>query len=163
MPVNSTVKHNFHFSVGYLKLLLEGIDAGKLAAQPLLGMNHPLWIVGHVACAIELCSNLSGANYKAPEGWDALFGMKSEPVGDASKYPDIQTLLAELDKGVESISPALDSITDAQLAAQMPDEGFRSKMPTIGDGLTFMLNGHVTFHVGQLSAWRRAIGLPPLF
>ncbi len=163
MAINSTVKHNLHFGVGYLKMLLQGIDADNLAKQPQPGMNHPLWIVGHLAWTNEFPAGLLGVTYKVPEGWDKLFGMKSEPTDDASKYPDLQTLLAELDKGVEAIGPALESITEEQLAAQMPNEGFRQMMPTVGDGLTFILNGHITFHAGQLSAWRRAIGMPPLF
>ena len=126
-------------------------------------MNHPLWIVGHLAHTNEFPAQLLGVEYKAPDGWDKLFGMKSVPVDDASKYPDLATLLAELDKGVAAVTPALASITPDALAAPMPDEQFRQMMPTVGDGLAFILASHFAMHLGQLSAWRRACGMPPTF
>lgn len=163
MAIDSTVKHNLHFNVGFLKTLLQGIDADKLAHQPEPGMNHPLWIAGHLAWTMEFPAKMLGVEYKVPEGWDKLFGMKSEPVDDAAKYPDLAALLAELDRGVEAVGPAIESISPEALAAQMPDEGFREMMPTVGDGLTFILNSHIAMHAGQLSAWRRACGMKPMF
>jgi hypothetical protein len=106
---------------------------------------------------------MSGSSYKSPEGWSSLFGMKSTPVDDPKKYPAMSELLAELDKAVAAVGPGLSKVGAEALAAQMPDEGFRQMMPTIGDGLTFMLTGHLWMHVGQLSAWRRACGMPAMF
>ncbi len=163
MVIDSTVMHNYHFSVGFLKTLLEGIDDQKRAYQPKPGMNHPAWIVGHLVSTMDFAAKMAGTEYKVPGGWDKLFGMNSTPVDDAAKYPDLAVLLAELDKAVEVLAPALDRIGADTLAAEMPDEGFRKLMPTVGDGLTFILNGHITMHLGQLSAWRRACGMPPLF
>ena len=31
----------------------------------------------------------------------------------------------------------------------------------VGGAINFYIGGHVQVHLGQLSAWRRAIGLPP--
>jgi DinB superfamily len=163
MAIDSTVMHSFHFSVGFLKSLLEGIDDGQRVHQPKPGMNHPAWVVGHLVFAMEFTAKLVGAAYTAPEGWSDLFGMKSTPSDDPSQYPDMAALLAELDKSIAAVTPSLESIGPEALAAQMPDEGFRKMMPTVGDGLTFLINGHIAMHVGQLSAWRRACGMPPLF
>jgi DinB superfamily len=163
MAIDKTVMHSYKFSVGYLKSLLEGIDADKMTHQFFPGMNHPVWIVGHMAATMEFAAKMAGTSYQAPEGWGELFGMGSNPVDEAGKYPDLATLLAEWDKAIETVAPALEKLTEDVLAAEMPDEGFRQMMPTIGDGLTFILNGHIAMHAGQLSAWRRANGMPPLF
>lgn len=163
MAIDRTVIHSFHFGVGFLKSLLDGIDTDKLTHQPAPGMNHPIWIVGHLAVTMGFGASQIGADYKAPEGWDALFNMGSKPVDDPAKYPDLATLLAELDKGVAAVAPYMGSVSDEVLSAEEPDEGFRKMMPTVGDGMTFILNGHFWMHIGQLSTWRRAIGLPPLF
>jgi hypothetical protein len=32
-------------------------------------------------------------------------------------------------------------------------------MPTVGAAVNFMLGGHLQMHLGQVSAWRRAMGL----
>jgi DinB superfamily len=163
MAIDSTVMHNYHFSIGFLKTLLEGIDDEKRTHQPSAGMNHPAWIAGHLVSTMEFAATMAGTEYKAPEGWNELFGMSSTPVDDAAKYPALAEILAELDKAVETVGPALDKISAETLGAEMPDEGFRKMMPTVGDGLTFILNGHITMHVGQLSAWRRSCGMPALF
>ena len=42
----------------------------------------------------------------------------------------------------------------------MPNQEFRQIMPTIGDGLGYLLVAHEANHLGQLSAWRRAMGMP---
>lgn len=163
MAIDSTVMHNYSFGVGFLKMLLEGIDEDKMTHQPSPGMNHPIWIVGHLAMTMEFMAGMVGSDYKGPEGWEALFGYKSEPVDDPGKYPTIKEAIAELDRAVAVLEPALASATDEALSAQMPDEGFREMMPTVGDGVTFILTGHLAVHTGQLSAWRRAIGMKPLF
>ena len=36
-------------------------------------------------------------------------------------------------------------------------------LPTIRDAVAFLLTGHLGVHLGQLSMWRRLLGLPPLF
>ncbi len=160
MAIDTTVKHNFSFCINYLKMLLDGVEADKITQQPFAGANHPAWIIGHITISMEFAASLAGVEYKAPEGYEELFGMKSKPDSEPGKYPGLAALLAELDKSVESVTPGLESVTAEQLAAEMPNEGFRDLMPTVGDGLTFVLNGHITTHIGQLSAWRRANGMP---
>jgi hypothetical protein len=46
------------------------------------------------------------------------------------------------------------------LLAQHPDEKARVNWPCIGAAFNFLLSGHVMVHMGQVSAWRRCMGLP---
>ena len=32
--------------------------------------------------------------------------------------------------------------------------------PTVGAAINFYLTGHVMMHAGQISAWRRCMGMP---
>jgi hypothetical protein len=48
------------------------------------------------------------------------------------------------------------------LAQPLPDERYRHIFPTIGHALLHILTAHAAVHVGQVSVWRRAFGLPPL-
>ena len=45
------------------------------------------------------------------------------------------------------------------VAASAP-KGFREKFPTVGNALAHTMLLHEMQHLGQLSAWRRASGLP---
>lgn len=161
--MHKTVMHSYHFGVGFLKQLLEGIESDKMTYQPMPGMNHPAWIVGHLVDTMGFIAELTGSQYRSPEGWPALFGMKSTPVDDLARYPSKAELIAELNKSVAELEPSLGCVTDTMLADAMPHEGFRKMMPTVADGLTFTLTAHFWMHIGQLSAWRRACGMPPSF
>jgi uncharacterized damage-inducible protein DinB len=37
----------------------------------------------------------------------------------------------------------------------------RKYFPTVGDQMVFMMTAHEMDHLGQMAAWRRAMGLPP--
>jgi hypothetical protein len=50
--------------------------------------------------------------------------------------------------------------SDAQLLKETPNESHRKNFPTIGALSNFLLGAHVAVHIGQVSAWRRCMGLP---
>ncbi len=45
------------------------------------------------------------------------------------------------------------------LTADIPDEEFGQIMPTIGDGLGYLVVSHKATHLGQLRAWQTALGM----
>ena len=47
----------------------------------------------------------------------------------------------------------------AALAAPHPNEKSRAHFPTVGDYAIFLMTGHEMDHLGQIAAWRRAMGL----
>ena len=59
---------------------------------------------------------------------------------------------------------AATAVADADpsvFAREMPNERVRAYMPTIGDFAVIMMTTHEAGHLGQVTAWRRAMGLPP--
>jgi len=59
---------------------------------------------------------------------------------------------------VEAVKSADDSVFDRPNPS--PNERFRTMLPTVGAALAFMLDGHCQMHLGQVSTWRRCMGLP---
>jgi hypothetical protein len=47
----------------------------------------------------------------------------------------------------------------SRFAEPHPDEGSRKYFPTVGDMIVFMMTSHEMDHLGQIAAWRRAMGL----
>jgi hypothetical protein len=45
------------------------------------------------------------------------------------------------------------------LATEFPNPEYRAFFPTIGDAAFYLMAFHEGWHLGQLSTWRRAIGL----
>ena len=75
-----------------------------------------------------------------------------------------QAIVAEQEGASRSqaSSSAEPSVSTDVFARENPVEGrFREILPTVGGVVLFMLNNHVMMHAGQVSHWRRAMGLGP--
>jgi hypothetical protein len=53
--------------------------------------------------------------------------------------------------------------TPEQLAQPTANPRMKDALPTAREAVAFLLTAHLAGHLGQLSSWRRMIGLPPLF
>jgi hypothetical protein len=75
----------------------------------------------------------------------------------------------ELSQAVEQafdrLRQAVQAATPEQLDAptQSSNPIFKTALPIARDGVAFILTGHLGVHLGQLSSWRRMIGLPAMF
>jgi len=79
--------------------------------------------------------------------------------GVGTGYPSKAALMAALADGQRRLVAVLAGMTDEELNSPLPDEEYRKTLPTIGVALMHILIGHTSLHAGQLSAWRRAMGL----
>ena len=59
--------------------------------------------------------------------------------------------------GIAAIAPGLSAEV---LAAENPLAYSRARFPTLGEFLTYIMTGHLGYHLGQLSGWRAAAGMP---
>jgi uncharacterized damage-inducible protein DinB len=60
------------------------------------------------------------------------------------------------------ITQAVDQLDDSHLDEPFPVESYRVIFPTIRHALTQVLAGHTAYHIGQVTIWRRAMGLPSM-
>ena len=51
-------------------------------------------------------------------------------------------------------------LNDEQLRMPNPLDSTRTRFPTLGDFACYIMTGHLGYHLGQLSGWRGAAGLP---
>jgi hypothetical protein len=72
-------------------------------------------------------------------------------------------LLATFEKIYERARRLSASASAEQLAAPTTVPQMQEMLSTARERIAFMLTGHVGAHLGQLSAWRRMIGLPAMF
>lgn len=145
---------------GYGQLLIKDIPADKRLAQPHGIPNHPVWIVGHLTGSASRGIEQLGGSAPLPDGWAETFGIASKPVTNPAAYPDWQTLTDKLATAHQAFLAALQNADDARLAMTNPLERARGRFPTIGDFAVYLLTVHPATHWGQLSSWRRAIGMP---
>jgi hypothetical protein len=122
--------------------------------------NHPAWTVGHLVYSAEAIGGELGLAPWLPTSWVALFRTGSIPQPLAAAYPSRSELLNALADAQARITQALTSLTSEALATPLPDVRYRSVFPTVGHAIVHILSGHTSYHLGQISLWRRAAGLP---
>jgi hypothetical protein len=152
-------------SLGYVLALAEDIPADRWADKAIDGMNHPAFLYAHLAIygnrLLEFVGRTDLVNEVPFDGSKVAAG--SECLDDASLYPTKDVVLPYLKERYETVFATLPSVDPEVFAKENPVEGrFREMLPTIGCVAVFMLNNHVMMHAGQISHWRRAIGLGPV-
>lgn len=151
------------FNLAYAKKLVEDLTEEQMVTQPSNGFeNHPAFTLGHLVSGGALTVEDLGGKFEMPEGWAGVF-LRNGP-GDPTLplkqgYPNKQLLLSELEKQHEAIKSALRK-TSTQKFEQPLKWRFDKYMPTLLDATVFMCVNHEAMHLGQLSAWRRAMSLP---
>ena len=123
-------------------------------------MNHAAWIIGHLAYSSQFLATLFGADQTSTPGYAELFGMSSKPTDDPTRYPSKQQLLQALEAAHELSLQAMAKADDSVLQQPNPVEPLAKAAPTVGDLAVMLMTMHEGVHIGQLSAWRRAQGMP---
>jgi hypothetical protein len=129
-------------------------------AQPIEGMNHPAWIVGHLAYSCQMIGIEMGLAAWLPEDWGEYFGTDARSAAVGERYSSPSELLSAFENAAKRVQRRLAEIDDTDLAGPLPDQRHRETFPTLGHAVLHILTVHTAVHLGQLSTWRHAIGLP---
>jgi len=154
------VLNSYALLLALLRRMVADLDSDQMVAQPGGVVNHPAWTIGHLVYSSEAIGEEFGLSPWLPDGWDQQFGTGSTPVTDVTAYPDKAALLKALDDGQARLAAALTDLGQAGLSQPLPDVRYRDQLPTIGHAAIHILAGHTAMHVGQVAAWRKAMGLP---
>ena len=155
------VLHTYGVNLWVAGALVEDLTAEQMTAQPHGLVNHPCWSLGHLAVTGHRLCELLGLESSLPEGWTEKFKAGTPPDPDPARNPTKDELLGALRRYHEAVAAALPGVDPAALDRETPSEGLRKYFPTVGDQLVFMMTAHEMDHLGQMAAWRRAMGLPP--
>ena len=157
-------------TLGLADALLKDVPADRFARLPQgangpVQTNHPAFVYGHLgiypARVLAMIGITDHPGYAVPEDQAALLSPGAVCVDDpdASVYPAMDLLIDRFRTGYAAMIAAVESAGDEALGVPTPDERYRERFPTVGVLLNFMLNDHLMFHLGQMSAWRRIEGL----
>ena len=138
---------------------MKDIDEYMRCAIPLTGMNNPTWIIGHIITSYASVLKMIGVTADVPADWEGLFGMNTTADEDASKYPDVETLMTAYAEVHNVMAEALENTPAETLAAPTPVEEIKDVFPTVGDLVIGIATTHEGIHLGQLCGWRQAMGM----
>lgn len=147
------------FMLGYCDMLMAEIPDDRMCEQP-SGLNHPAWILGHLALTGDYLLKVLGGAPQLDESWNKLFGMGSQPTGNRADYPAKEELVTAVRSTYTKACELAGQAKPEILNAPNQSERMKGGLPTMENVAAFLLSAHFTVHLGQLSAWRRAQGMP---
>ena len=147
----------------YAKLLVEDIPPDQFSHLARPDVNHACFCIGHQAIYPNRVLELLGRADLVAErdGYADLFEAGNTCVEQDGRYPSKDELMAYYFDRHTAVEEALRGIDEAVFARENPAEGrIREMCPTIGAAVNFLLVAHHMAHLGQVSIFRRLIGLP---
>jgi len=160
--LDSAIQVNL-FLMEHCRMLVGDIADERLAELPVAGVNHPAWVLGHLAWTADGALGMLGAQKRLSAEWASPFGRGSTPSVERGLYPSKDELLRAVEQGYQQVRQAAATANPEQLARPTTNPLIKETLPTLKEMIAFLLSGHMGVHLGQLSSWRRMIGLPPLF
>ena len=149
----------YQFNLDRARTLVRDISDEQMTRQPHGLVNHPAWLLGHLAASSNQLAKMLGLVSTFPAAWTDAFKIGGTPSGDAADFPTKEELLAELAAQHERVAELLATADPALFVREHPSEGTRKRFPTVGDYAIFLITSHEGSHLGQITAWRRAMGL----
>lgn len=153
----------------YGEALLKDLPKDKAARFPVadgktIVTNHPVFVYGHLSLYISRILGLVGLpveRWEKPAGWEELFNAGVECKDDAAGtlYPELETVSSFFINGQKHLLKVLPEVNDEVFAQINPSEASRERMPNVGGVVNLLAGPHATYHLGQISAWRRFQGL----
>lgn len=172
MPATATRPGIAHYytaclqrAIHYAKLLLQDIPDSKFAHKPHPKMNHAAFCYGHLSLYPNKVFTLIGQPELIVQktGFPELFQAGVECVQQDGRYPSKDEIFGYYLERYNAVATILPDVPDDVFARENPLEGrMREIFPLVGIAANFLLNNHHMMHLGQVSAWRRAIGLGPV-
>ncbi|MEZ6244312.1 MAG: hypothetical protein R3B57_14870 [Phycisphaerales bacterium] len=161
-------------SIGIAAMMNKGVTPEMFARLPTkdgkpVQTNHPAFVYGHLSIYPARLLEMAGEDPSAvalPEEQLALFTPKAECLDDpeGTIYPPMPDVMQRFMDGYTKALQRFGEWDDAKLAGpHQGAEAYQKLAPTLGIAATFFLTTHMAMHLGQVSAWRRFMGLGSVF
>jgi hypothetical protein len=122
-------------------------------------VNHPAWAFSHMNVYLPVIQCvIRGERFEDP--MHHRFGMNSRPETEFGIYGTRLRILADWSRGHEAVCELLQHCDNTLFGRSVHLERWTTVMPTAGVCLPYLMLNHENMHLGQISAWRRVLGLP---
>jgi uncharacterized damage-inducible protein DinB len=148
---------------GLLQKLLHEVDETRFQHPLIDGGNSPAWILAHLAVVNDYVLKNFGEARVVPAEWHKRFRPGASPKDDPSPLPSKAELWEALETGRRRIYEAALKVDPEKMNQPQTSDFFKdTPVKTLGDVVGHLLTTHFAFHIGQISAWRRLEGKPPI-
>ncbi len=139
--------------------LLEGLNDTHSALAPAPGAKTAGWLVGHLVITGDFGRRLCGRPPLSPREWRAIFAPGTQPSPDPATYPPMAAMVGHFRAIYADLAASAPATPADRLEGPNPFEPTRATFPTAGSFVTYLLTGHLAYHLGQLSGWRESAGM----
>lgn len=167
--IGPMIADSARLGLAYAERLLKGITADRFARLATvqgqcIHSNHPAFIYGHLSlypCRIVEQLGRDASSITPSDNFQQRFDHTAECLDDpqGTIYPSMIEITEGFFTAHQLAIEALEQADDSLFTVPNPNEAMRSKFATVGSMHGFYLGGHLMLHIGQLSAWRRMVGL----
>jgi uncharacterized damage-inducible protein DinB len=140
-------------NLGVIERQIDGLDHAASLLQPAMRGNCMNWLMGHILVYRDITLKQLGEAPVRDEAFAARYGHDSEPVLDGSDAYPFEAIVADFRSTQPCLEAALTALTEAQLAAKVPDRDQR-----LAERLTFLV-WHESYHTGQFEYLRQLTGI----
>ncbi|NBV64822.1 MAG: DinB family protein [Planctomycetes bacterium] len=161
--IGSMIAAGLRMAIGYGTKLCEDVPADKFGHMPHPNMNSALFNMAHLTIYTERCLQMIGREDLAQTvdpKWEEQFKNGAQCVEQDGRYPGKEAIMKRYVERYTVVASALDAADDAVFTKPNPMGGRMTEMlPTMGAAVMFLCGSHMQMHLGQVSAWRRAMGM----
>lgn len=150
---------SYRWGAEQFERLASDIADERFTAQPVSEINHPAWLFGHITSYHQVIVDLLAGNEFA-NPWDAPCGKNSEPNPDRAAYPAKVAILAAHRHGFDQAAAAILEAPASAWTAALEHPTWGKQFDTVAPAVVFLATTHQALHLGQLSGWKRAAGMP---
>lgn len=168
--LGNIIADSLELSLSYGERLLKDVTPDKFARYATVGgvvieANHPAFCYGHLSLyGPRILTQLGIPGPTVPDGFEALFSKDAKCVDDpnGTVYPAMDKITSAFFDGYRAAVTTFRSLPDSALQVPNPMEGPQAvRFPALGSLQNFYAGGHIMMHLGQISTWRRMMGLGP--
>jgi hypothetical protein len=171
MKITDFVLPGAKATITYAERLLAGVSGEIFARKPSVSgtrvdINHPAFIFGHLSTypvQIAEMLELDTASMAVPPKYFEQFkaGCPCHDDTEGTIYPSMSELTERYFSTYRALLAALPGAREELYAKELTEPSRRERFGTVGAFTTYILLAHPQSHLGQMSGWRRCMGLGP--
>jgi len=159
--MKETIVDLCQFQIQYLKKLIENIPEDRLYEKQLEGYNSAGWILGHICVEAEdVFAHLDIQYPTVDENWISWFRNSSGKITSLENLPSKEELIQMLESRYHLLCDAYLNLSDERRNGPHPSNFMKDKLKTFDSWYAHLLTTHISIHCGNLSIWKKIIGLP---
>ncbi len=151
--------NSYSICLHQVRRLTADLSDAQMVHQSQPNINHAAWTVGHLVYSAQTIAVELGLNTWLSPDWLELFATGTTPRPVAGMYPKKDELLEALEDARRRLVRRMAVMKDNDLMRPMGDRRYHGIFPSLGHAVLHVLTVHPSIHLGQLTVWRRSLGL----